>query len=317
MPYYSMPMRPGLPTVVTIHDVTFFTDPEQYTAVTRHVAQVGHPDGGQAGDAADRAVQRDPRRAGPGARHGPRQDRRRLSRGGPRAVPPAHSASRSATSPRGWGCTASRTSRSSARWTPRKNAPRGGPGLGRGGGRSGEPARARARRAAGAGATTWTTAVAAVPPTCGWCRPGYLPFADLPGFLGGALRGGVPVQRRGVRAAGARGDGVRRAGADHQPDVAAGGGRGRGGVHRAGRRSRSRSRCARCSTIRSGGPRSARPGTPGPRSSPGPRRRPRTWRATSGRRSPGAPRRMASAVTLGHNAIGRISRVSGRCSGAI
>ena len=35
MPYYSMPMRPGLPTVVTIHDVTFFTDPERYTRVTR------------------------------------------------------------------------------------------------------------------------------------------------------------------------------------------------------------------------------------------------------------------------------------------
>jgi glycosyltransferase involved in cell wall biosynthesis len=32
MPYYSMPMRPGLPTAVTIHDVTFFTDPERYTA---------------------------------------------------------------------------------------------------------------------------------------------------------------------------------------------------------------------------------------------------------------------------------------------
>jgi hypothetical protein len=26
-PHYSMPLRPGLPIVVTIHDLTFFTDP--------------------------------------------------------------------------------------------------------------------------------------------------------------------------------------------------------------------------------------------------------------------------------------------------
>ena len=32
MPNYSMPLRPGLPTVVTIHDLAFFTDPERYTA---------------------------------------------------------------------------------------------------------------------------------------------------------------------------------------------------------------------------------------------------------------------------------------------
>src|SRR3984957_20411191 len=31
MPNYSMPLRPGLPTVVTIHDLSFFTDPERYT----------------------------------------------------------------------------------------------------------------------------------------------------------------------------------------------------------------------------------------------------------------------------------------------
>ena len=33
MPNYSMPLRPGLPTVVTIHDLAFYTDPEQYTPV--------------------------------------------------------------------------------------------------------------------------------------------------------------------------------------------------------------------------------------------------------------------------------------------
>ncbi len=34
MPYYSMPLRSGRPTVVTVHDVTFFTDPEHHAAVS-------------------------------------------------------------------------------------------------------------------------------------------------------------------------------------------------------------------------------------------------------------------------------------------
>lgn len=32
-PYYSMPLRPGRPTVVTIHDVTYFSEPELHNAV--------------------------------------------------------------------------------------------------------------------------------------------------------------------------------------------------------------------------------------------------------------------------------------------
>jgi glycosyltransferase involved in cell wall biosynthesis len=34
VPYYSMPLRPGRPTVVTVHDVMYFTDPELYSQVT-------------------------------------------------------------------------------------------------------------------------------------------------------------------------------------------------------------------------------------------------------------------------------------------
>ena len=33
VPYYSMPLRPGRPTVVTVHDVTFFTEPALYSPV--------------------------------------------------------------------------------------------------------------------------------------------------------------------------------------------------------------------------------------------------------------------------------------------
>jgi glycosyltransferase involved in cell wall biosynthesis len=34
MPYYSMPLQPGRPAVVTVHDVTFFTEPEQHPAIS-------------------------------------------------------------------------------------------------------------------------------------------------------------------------------------------------------------------------------------------------------------------------------------------
>ena len=33
-PHYSMPLRPGAPTVVTMHDLTFFTEPDAYSPVT-------------------------------------------------------------------------------------------------------------------------------------------------------------------------------------------------------------------------------------------------------------------------------------------
>jgi len=33
-PHYSMPLRPGLPTVVTFHDLTFFTAPDTHSPVT-------------------------------------------------------------------------------------------------------------------------------------------------------------------------------------------------------------------------------------------------------------------------------------------
>jgi glycosyltransferase involved in cell wall biosynthesis len=33
LPHYSMPLRPGVPSVVTIHDLTFFTEPDAHSAV--------------------------------------------------------------------------------------------------------------------------------------------------------------------------------------------------------------------------------------------------------------------------------------------
>ena len=57
MPHYSMPMRPGRPTVVlTVHDVTFFTEPEHHTAVSGMFFKIGDPHRYQARHADHRAV---------------------------------------------------------------------------------------------------------------------------------------------------------------------------------------------------------------------------------------------------------------------
>ena len=34
VPHYTMPLRPGVPVVVTIHDLTFFTEPDAHAAVS-------------------------------------------------------------------------------------------------------------------------------------------------------------------------------------------------------------------------------------------------------------------------------------------
>ena len=81
--------------------------------------------------------------------------------------------------------------------TPRKNAPAVVSGLGRGGGRPGRTARAGARPAAAAGARSSTRPSPRVPAHLRLVRPGYLPFADLPGFLGGALVVAAPSRGEG------------------------------------------------------------------------------------------------------------------------
>jgi hypothetical protein len=121
MPHYSMPMRPGRPTVVTVHDVTFFTEPEHHTTVsgmffksairtaTRRATRIIVPSNATR-DELRRVLGMAP------------QSRRRLPRGDHRLFHGPIRA-RSARSRRGWGCTASRTSRSSARWTRGRTSP--------------------------------------------------------------------------------------------------------------------------------------------------------------------------------------------------
>jgi glycosyltransferase involved in cell wall biosynthesis len=195
MPYYSMPLHPGLPTVVTIHDVTFYTDPERYTSssarslksatmtAARQATRLIVPSNATR-DELVRMLAIDPARIDV-AYHG--VDHKLFHRPTPDQV--THVTARLGL--RGKPYIAFLGS-----LTPRKNAPavvRGWSGavadmenppalvLGGGGGWSEE----------------LDEAVAAVPPNLRLVRPGYLPFADLPGFLGGALVVAAPSRGEG------------------------------------------------------------------------------------------------------------------------
>jgi glycosyltransferase involved in cell wall biosynthesis len=195
MPYYSMPLRPGVPTVVTIHDVTFFTDPERYTATSarslksatmtaaRQATRLIVPSNATR-DELVRMLDMDPARIDV-AYHG--VDHNLFHRPSPEQV--THVTARLGL--RGKPYIAFLGS-----LTPRKNAPavvRGWstavadlenpPALVLGGG--------------GGWSEELDEAVAAVPPNLRLVRPGYLPFADLPGFLGGALVVAAPSRGEG------------------------------------------------------------------------------------------------------------------------
>ncbi|MBV9381453.1 MAG: glycosyltransferase family 4 protein [Streptosporangiaceae bacterium] len=195
VPYYSMPLRPGRPTVVTVHDVTFFTDPELHTAVSamffksairtaaRRAARLLVPSKATR-DELVRVLGADPTRVDV-AYHG--VDHRLFHRPDQRQV--AQVSER-------LGLHGKPYIAFLGSLEPRKNVAaliQGWAGavadiadppalvLGGGGGWSEEV----------------DAAVAAVPPHLRLCRPGYLPFSELPGFLGGALVVAVPSRGEG------------------------------------------------------------------------------------------------------------------------
>ena len=195
VPYYSMPLRPGKPTVVTVHDVTFFTEPELYTAVSamffksairtasRRAARLLVPSKATR-DELVRVLGADPTKVDV-AYHG--VDHRLFHRPDQRQV--------SQVSER-LGLHGKPYIAFLGSLEPRKNVAaliRGWAGavadiadppalvLGGGGGWSEEV----------------DAAVAAVPPHLRLCRPGYLPFGELPGFLGGALVVAFPSRGEG------------------------------------------------------------------------------------------------------------------------
>ncbi len=184
-PYYSIPLGSGLPTVATVHDVTSFTDPDQHDPVrasffrsatrtaVRHANRVIVPSKATM-DELVRVLDADPTRIDV-AYHGvdptlfhppaPEDVRRVAGRIGLHGRP--YVAYLGALE-------------------PRKNVPNLVTGFGRAVGHlSSPPALVLA------GGPAWDeevdAAVTALPPRVKVVRPGFLPFADLPGFLGGAL----------------------------------------------------------------------------------------------------------------------------------
>ena len=195
MPNYTMPMHPGLPTVVTIHDLSFITDPERYTAISgmslksatrttaRQATRLIVPSNATR-DELVRVLGIDPGKIDV-AYHG--VDHRLFHR--PDAVQVTRVTAR-------LGLHGSPYVAFLGSLTPRKNAPALVSGwaaavadmpvppalvLGGGGGWS----------------QALDEALARVPSHLRLIRPGYLPFADLTGFLGGALVVAAPSRGEG------------------------------------------------------------------------------------------------------------------------
>jgi glycosyltransferase involved in cell wall biosynthesis len=194
-PYYSMPLRPGKPSVVTVHDLTFFTEPELHSTVTsvffkssirtavRRATRLIVPSKATR-DELVRVLGADPTRIDV-AYHG--VDHSLFHRPDPGQV--AHVSAR-------LGLHGKPYMAFLGALDPRKNVAaliRGWAGavadiddppalvLAGGGGWSDEV----------------DAAVAAVPSHLRLVRPGYLPFSDLPGFLGGALVVAFPSRGEG------------------------------------------------------------------------------------------------------------------------
>jgi glycosyltransferase involved in cell wall biosynthesis len=195
MPYYSMPTRPGLPTVVTIHDVTFFTDPERYTpshamslksatkAAARQATRLIVPSNATR-DELVRVLGMDPARIDV-AYHG--VDHTLFHRPTPEQV--THVTARLGL--RGKPYIAFLGS-----LTPRKNAPAVVQGWSEAVADLENPP-ALVLAGGGGWSVELDEAVSAVPPNLRLVRPGYLPFADLSGFLGGALVVAAPSRGEG------------------------------------------------------------------------------------------------------------------------
>jgi glycosyltransferase involved in cell wall biosynthesis len=195
VPYYSMPLRPGRPTVVTVHDVTYFTEPELHTAVsamffksairtaTRRAARLIVPSKATR-DELVRVLGADPTRVDV-AYHG--VDHRLFHQPDPRQV--AQVSERLGLHGKSYVAFLGTQE-------PRKNVAaliRGWAGAVAG------LADPPALVVAGGGG--WSedvdAAVAEVPPHLRLVRPGYLPFGDLPGFLGGATVVAFPSKGEG------------------------------------------------------------------------------------------------------------------------
>ena len=195
MPYYSMPLQPGRPTVVTVHDVTYFTEPEQHGPVSasffksairtaaRRAARVIVPSNATRDDVV-RVLGTDPARIDV-AYHG--VDHGLFHRPTPAEV--ASVAGRLGLHGRPYvaylGSLAARKNVAAlvAGWASAVAGLDDPPALVLAGG--------------GGWSDEVDAAIAQVPPQLRVVRPGYLPFRDLPGFYGGALVVAFPSRGEG------------------------------------------------------------------------------------------------------------------------
>jgi glycosyltransferase involved in cell wall biosynthesis len=195
MPNYSMPLRPGRPTVVTIHDISFFTDPDRYTQLNavslksatrtsaRQAARLIVPSNATR-DELVRVLGIDPAKIDV-AYHG--VDHRLFHR--PDEIQVSRVTARLGLHGRPYVAFLGSL-------TPRKNAPALVSGWGAAVADMAEPP-ALVLAGGGGWSQELDEAVAGVPSHLRLVRPGYLPFADLPGFLGGAMVVAAPSRGEG------------------------------------------------------------------------------------------------------------------------
>ena len=195
MPNYSMPLRPGLPTVVTIHDLSFFTDPDRYTQISavslksatktaaRQATRLIVPSNATR-DELVRVLGADPAKIDV-AYHG--VDHRLFHQ-------PDEAQVRKVTARLGLHGQPYVAFLGSL--TPRKNAPALVNGWAAAVADLASPP-ALVLAGGGGWSVELDEAVANVPPHLRLVRPGYLPFADLPGFLGGAVVVAAPSRGEG------------------------------------------------------------------------------------------------------------------------
>jgi glycosyltransferase involved in cell wall biosynthesis len=195
MPNYTMPLRPGLPTVVTIHDLAFFTDPERYapmsgmslksatkTAAVQATRLIVPSNATR--DELVRVLGIDPGKIDV-AYHG--VDHRLFHR--PDEIQVSKVTARLGLHGKPYVAFLGSL-------TPRKNAPALVSGWSAAVADLPEPP-ALVLGGGGGWSPELDEAVASVPAHLRLIRPGYLPFADLPGFLGGALVVAAPSRGEG------------------------------------------------------------------------------------------------------------------------
>jgi glycosyltransferase involved in cell wall biosynthesis len=195
MPYYSMPLRPGRPTVVTIHDLTYFTEPSLHAPASgllfksairtsaRRATRLIVPSLATRSELS-RELDVDPARIDV-APHG--VDVRLFHRPSPAEV--------SAVSER-LGLHGKPYVAFLGSLEPRKNVAALVTGWAAAVADIADPP-ALVLAGGGGWSEEVDAAVASVPPHLRLCRPGYLPFSELPGFFGGALVAAFPSRGEG------------------------------------------------------------------------------------------------------------------------